>query len=473
MPHPVVKLFPEINSNNFRQSFESIICDVDARWLIVFKKASDQNKQKQPILVYNLLSGQKLDWESDMEDEGIISSATIVDGFRFIQKTSDGRLNVLEWNFNTRSKRITALDIAPSANQSEVVLKNHGKYLVVLNRWQLWPWRLLASPGQLPLDALFLQNHPAQVDNTSDYGVEAAIWDMDAKKLHARFFLAPPVAWNLSNEENGNCISEDGRWLVVPEAIKRTDSVFWSKLDEPSETRKTYIPAEPRGVRVIDLTTGLTKRLEHSQSEEVQRTQLGAYNISLDDGFVRLQYEAAIHKPTNGVEYQPIMAISWDEYYQTFDLQTGLRSTHVFPDYYKRHDPRLDYYKLDAPGWAATIRNGPGDWPSWIQTIAEKLGIDLNKYPLPSYLTVTFLDTKNGESRFIHKQKMSEYDLGATPTPSGKAFVISKLTPEGFEITRWQIPFEVYSPWWSLGIGLACFMLPLMWWVRRNYRTIT
>ncbi len=462
MPHPVVNLFPEFKLGDIGQSILGFICDADARWLLVIKKARDENKKKHPVLIYDLLSDRKLVWESDWDDEGLISSSPIIDGFRSIQKTTDGRLHVVEWNFATRSKRVTTLDIAPSSNQSNVVLKNHGKYLVVLNRWQLWPWRLLAFPGQWPLDALFLQNHPARVYNTSDYGVEAAIWDMDAKKLHASFFLAPPVPSILSISESGLCISADGRWLVIPEAIKRTGSAFWSKLDEPAETTKTYVPSEPRGVRVVDLTTGLTKWLEHSQLEEVRRSQAGAYNISLDDGFVRLQYEVATHNPTIGVEYQPTTTLSFDEYYQTFDLSTGKRATHVFPD----------YHKLDAPGWGATIRKGPGEWPDWIQTVATKLGIDLNNYPLPSYLTVTFLDTRNGESRFIYKQKMSEErDQEAGSSPSGRAFLITRLTPEGFEITRWQVPFEVYSPWWAWGVGLFCLTMPLVWWLKGSLRS--
>jgi len=454
-PHPATTILSEVHVPT--NEWNRVLFDSDAHWVCVRRESTNEQHFLSSWKVYDLQSNGKHVWDFEEARESNMTPA--VDGLLSLRRSADKQIEIIHRNFASKQVQIDEHRFQSSQDCAKMELINNGKYLLIMNRWPLWPWRLLASQGQLPLDSLFLVGNTAQpiFDSLLD-PVLVTLWDIDNAKEHARIFLAPPVSTKLQ-------VSDNGKWMVIPEAIKRTDTSFWTLPVGPTPTFQ-YVPALPRGARVVDLANGQVKILQHKFDAYNYGTEVGAFEATLEKDRVKLTY--GFGSPRAG-EDQPAIFFAMDDpktpqydaYYPHFELSTGEKTSYRFPLRYIN--------KLGAPDWGVSIGYGPDTWPGWLEALSRRCGYSLDqKYPLPQCLAIRFIDSANDQQRYLYKVSAPAY-INTNISANRQSITLWQDTSAGLEISRWQIPFEVYSPWWSLGISLACFMLPLMWWVWRNF----
>ncbi|HQR07887.1 MAG TPA: hypothetical protein PLN21_13750 [Gemmatales bacterium] len=410
-------------------------------------------------MVYDLQSNGQLTWEFTWDQTNEIDSAPIPDGIRRVRATTAGTLEIIDRNFVSHEQRIiSVLHGIAAKNFLRLKLINKGQQLLVQHRWSLWPWRLLATQGQLPLDALFLCCHSSkEIMHTTADDIIFAIWDVETAKKMTQVFVSPPIA-------QGIVITEDGKKMVIPEAMKRSDTSFWVKpVDTTTSITKPtyqYLPAEPRGVRVVDLATAQTIILDHSITEAIQRMNSAGYSVMFDRHHVMVSYVEAIPNDYDGYAAFKMHSTSPnDEFYPRYDLYTGKQSIHQMPN----------CEVLAPPGWGVQIDDENARWPAVIQYVGERFGYNLDViYPRSRYLSVRFIDTDQNQLRFRYQLKTGDQErFQSSYSADRQAIVFWRQLAEGVQVILWQIPFEVYSPWWSLGVGLFFFALPLAWRVWR------
>ncbi len=465
-PKPTECLLTGLQLNAGTPWERNVSFDSQARWTCVRFPTPKSDSMQRPCMVYDLQSKGQLTWEFTWDQTNEVDSAPIPDGIRSVRATTAGTIEIVDRNFASKEQRVTSvLHGIAAKNFLRLQFINMGKQLLVQHRWPLWPWRLLAAQGQLPLDALFMScNSSREMMHTTVDGIIFSVWDVETAKKTSQVFISPPISRYL-------VITEGGKKIVIPEAMKRSDTGFWAK---PIDTSKIpvakspafqYLPAEPRGVRIVDLATEQTTILDHPLTEAIQRMNTAGYSLIFDRNQMMVSYVEAIPNEPYGYAGYKIRNMSPpnDEFYPVYDLNTGALSSHQMPS--------CDV--LAPPGWGAKIENDNTRWPAVIQNIGERFGYNLDTiFPRSPCLSVWFIHTDQNQIRYHYRLKTPSLEMLETSYSADKqAIVIWRQLSEGVQVFRWQMPFEVYSPWWAWGVGLSLFLISLFWWLKGSLRS--
>jgi hypothetical protein len=464
-PKPTECLLAGLQLNAGTAWERNVSFDSQARWMCIRFPRPDINSMQRPCMIYDLQAKGQLTWEFTWDQTNEIDQAPIPDGIRTARATTAGTIEIVNRNFALQEQRVTSvLNGVAAKNLIRLQFINKGKQLAVQHRWPLWPWRLLAAQGQLPLDALIISCHLShEIMPTTIDGIIFSIWDVETAKKTSQVFISPPISQSL-------VITEDGKKIVIPEAMKRSDTGFWMKSYEMtsnmivSKPNFQYLPAEPRGVRVVDLTTEQTTILEHPLTEAMQRMNTGGYSVMFDRNQMMVSYVEAIPNDYYGFAGFLMRSTSPnDEFYPRYDLNTGAPSSHQMPG--------CDV--LAPPGWGAKIDYDNTPWPAVIQSIGERFGYNLDGiYPRSHHLSVRFMDTDHNQLRYHYLKKIPRQEmLQWIYSADNQAIIILRQLTVGVQVLRWQVPFEVYSPWWAWGTGLSLFLLSLFLWLKGSLRS--
>ncbi|MFT3880355.1 MAG: hypothetical protein QM703_11925 [Gemmatales bacterium] len=463
-PKPTISFLPKVQLITYTLSDSMVLFDAQARWMCIRRPNADRLATKFICDVYDLFSQGKAVWTFEWDYANEVDQTPIVDGYRSVRATNAGTLEVLDRNFATQEQRvISVLHGVRAKNFMSLKLVNTGKQLLVQHRWPLWPWRLLAAQGQLPLDALFLCSHTTLETYTTGDGILFSVWDVEKARKVSEVLVSPPISRNLA-------FTEDGKRIVIPEALKQAESCFWVKWYDPAKNIGVpkpvvqYLPALPRGVRVVDLGSEKITVLSHTLPEEYQGTNSAALTLSLAGNQLMVGYFSAVPDYFSSVPVNVMLKQQFsDILFPRYDLITGAKTSRGMPN----------CTVMAHPGWGAQISQSHVPWPAWIQYISEQLGYNLNVFhPRSRCLMISFIDVDRQENRYHYQLSSPEGEkIQKAYSADKQAIVIWRQFAEGLQVIRWQVPFEVYSPWWSLGTGLFFFTLPLAWWVWRYTTT--
>lgn len=453
-PQPSVSRFPDINLDLWGANAREYHFDRTARWLAVL--ISKQEELLRRYRVFDLQSEEKQVGEFDWYLGRRIAITPINQGARTVSNTLDNRLEIVDKDFVTGQERKLDFDLPCPDNYLRMQFTNAGRRLVILHRWPLWPWQALAGMGKPPWDALAQCASSEQTYTTTD-GLMVSVYDVAASKLLRTAFLAPP-------NNSAPILTEDGHWLIMPEAYVSNQSLFWMPWRGGKLPNDSIKPAQPRGIRVLDLHTGETKVLQHEVSAQLKQMSVGAYSVNWDNDFLRACYVQAVRVAPDFIGFIiPSQELN-DDGYPQFDMRTGKKSTHLFPA----------NTELGQSGWQFNCSTPQRTWFPFLQKGGEAIGVDLNKsYPLPANLNVNF--ERHGDVHEFFQQTMRT--VGAervhyVASADGNAAIVLRGLADGTEILRWQLPFTVYPAWWSIAAGVvaSCVLLMGLKLTRRLYR---
>ncbi len=455
-PRPVITHLDGIQLNGNGYVREYHLDTADRYFCVPVDGTTDTPAER--LLSYDLTTGGKPLCEFHRNLSSRITSTWIDQGMRML-KGKEGRLQIIDTDLATGKHTQLPFDMPCPAEYERMQFAANGTQLVVFQRWHLWPWRTLAAMGQPAWDSMFLQT----VGNSECYdtiadGLMVSIYEIATGKLLQTVVLPPPVS-------SRYYLSTNGRWLIVPEASIHPKQFCWPIDAQPSNSPvEDLIPALPRGIRAVDLQTGRTQLLWTEELARKNRKDAVAHHASVAGNlvcchFVRIH---ASRSQTIGYQMEPA---NQAHAYPVFDLTTGKPSLRKFPN---------GYY-LEHSGWNFTYTIPARPWFPLLQKGASYLGVNLDKsYPLPAKVHFQFnnSDSQEAEPYYEYAIKHDKTDwIRLTTSPDGHAALAFRSNAAGTDVYRWQVPFTVHSPWWSIAAGVLAMLLVLLmprWVFRRN-----